>query len=451
MPDTLSAVLSLPYIQPSQAQKHVTHNTALRVLDSITQLAVIARDLDSPPPAAEVGARYIVGGGAAGDWAGQAGAVATREDSGWSFVAPLPGWLAFVTGEGVVVVYDAVLGWDTLTGGADLEAETLGLNTSADATNRLAVAAGATLLSHDGAGHQLKINKATGTDTASLLFQSGFAGHAEMGLAGSTDFSVKVSADGSTWAEALRVDAATAVPHLPQGLLVNGTISGTAVQSGVHDTTAGRLMGTGAFGLGQSGPTPTVTLATAMTSGFFNFAGTDPDSPGGTGGVVIVARYSSQWINQLVFAANQTFMWLRWTKDSGATWSGWSPVFTTANVVGTVSEDAGTPTGAVIERGSTATGDYLRFADGTQICTRTETLAVVTTPLGALHRDAALADWSFPAAFAAPPVVALSCTSPALWVDAGAVTTTAAGRVIWAAQASTGSHIVHAQATGRWF
>ncbi|KEJ94114.1 Protein of unknown function [Pseudosulfitobacter pseudonitzschiae] len=312
MPDTVSAVLSLPYIQPNQAQKHVTHNTALRVLDGITQLAVIPRDLDSPP-VAEVGARYIVGAGASGDWVGQAGAVAIREEGGWSFVAPLPGWLAFFTGEGVAVVYDAMLGWDTLTGGPDLEAETLGLNTSADASNRLAVAAGATLLTHDGTGHQLKINKATDTDTASLVFQSGFTGHAEMGLAGSADFSVKVSADGSTWAEALRVDAATAVPHIPQGLLVNGTISGTAVQSGVHDTTAGRLMGTGAFGLGQSGPTSTVTLATAMASGFFNFPGTDPDSPGGTGGVVIVARYSSQWINQLVFAANQTFMWLRWT------------------------------------------------------------------------------------------------------------------------------------------
>ena len=228
MPDTVSAVLSLPFIQPNQAQKHVTHNTALRVLDGIIQLAVIARDLDSPP-VAEVGARYIVGAGASGDWAGQAGAVAIREEGGWSFVAPLPGWLAFVTSEGVAVVYDAMLGWDTLTGGPDLEAETLGLNTSADATNRLAVAAGATLLTHDGTGHQLKINKATDTDTASLLFQSGFTGHAEMGLAGSADFSVKVSADGSTWAEALRVDAATAVPHMPQGLLVNGTISGDGV------------------------------------------------------------------------------------------------------------------------------------------------------------------------------------------------------------------------------
>ena len=30
---SVSAVLSMPYIEPSQAQKHVTHNEALRVLD----------------------------------------------------------------------------------------------------------------------------------------------------------------------------------------------------------------------------------------------------------------------------------------------------------------------------------------------------------------------------------------------------------------------------------
>lgn len=39
-----------------------------------------------------------------------------------------------------------------------------------------------------------------------------------------------------------------------------------------------------------------------------------------------------------------------------------------ANILGTVSQSAGVPTGAVIERGSNANGDYVRFADGTQIC-----------------------------------------------------------------------------------
>jgi len=37
--------------------------------------------------------------------------------------------------------------------------------------------------------------------------------------------------------------------------------------------------------------------------------------------------------------------------------------------VGTVSESSGTPTGDVVERGSNANGEYVKFADGTLICT----------------------------------------------------------------------------------
>ena len=40
-----SANLQLPYIMPSQAQKHVTHNEAIRSLDAIVQLSVVDRDL----------------------------------------------------------------------------------------------------------------------------------------------------------------------------------------------------------------------------------------------------------------------------------------------------------------------------------------------------------------------------------------------------------------------
>lgn len=39
-------------------------------------------------------------------------------------------------------------------------------------------------------------------------------------------------------------------------------------------------------------------------------------------------------------------------------------------LVGTVSQSGGVPTGAIIERGSNANGDYVRFADGTQVCTK---------------------------------------------------------------------------------
>jgi len=46
---TLTPKLSLPYIMPAQAQKHVTHNEALAKLDVIVQLSVLSMNLKSPP------------------------------------------------------------------------------------------------------------------------------------------------------------------------------------------------------------------------------------------------------------------------------------------------------------------------------------------------------------------------------------------------------------------
>jgi len=48
MPDTLPN-LGLPLLVPSQAQKTVTHNEALLILDSLVQLAVLDRDRTEPP------------------------------------------------------------------------------------------------------------------------------------------------------------------------------------------------------------------------------------------------------------------------------------------------------------------------------------------------------------------------------------------------------------------
>lgn len=70
------------------------------------------------------------------------------------------------------------------------------------------------------------------------------------------------------------------------------------------------------------------------------------------------------------------------------------------DILGTVSESGGTPTGSVIERGSNSDGSYVRFADGTQICT--QQLAIdelaVTTASGALYYTS-IGPYPFPAAF----------------------------------------------------
>ena len=72
--------------------------------------------------------------------------------------------------------------------------------------------------------------------------------------------------------------------------------------------------------------------------------------------------------------------------------SNWSGLFSRANTLGTVSQSAGVPTGAIIERGSNSNGEFVRFADGTQICTHQLALPKFT-------RNRFGADWDFPASF----------------------------------------------------
>jgi hypothetical protein len=219
MPDD-TTILSLPLILPAQAQKHVTHNEALVALDLIVQLAVINRTLAAPPALPSLGDRHIVAAGATGPWAGQAGRIALFSETGWQFTQALPGWRAHVLAEGQTAVFDG-LAWKTQAEGP-LTVTQLGIAATADAVNRLAVASPATLLNHAGSGHQLKLNKAGSADTASLLFQTGFSGRAEMGTAGTDDFAVKVSADGATWFTALEADAGTGEVTLPQPLRLGG-------------------------------------------------------------------------------------------------------------------------------------------------------------------------------------------------------------------------------------
>lgn len=77
-----------------------------------------------------------------------------------------------------------------------------------------------------------------------------------------------------------------------------------------------------------------------------------------------------------------------------------------AGLVGTVSQSGGVPTGAVVERGSNANGEFVRFADGTQICTNNNFAAgAANIAVGAVFRSANQV-WTYPM-----PFVNIPCTS----------------------------------------
>ncbi len=210
--------LDLPYIAPAQAQKHVTHNEAIRAMDALVQLSIISIG-DIPPESPENGMRFIVGSTPSGDFKNRAGQIAAYQDGAWAFYTPQTGWQAFDQNQSLMLVFEEGQ-WQALSGGAASSSEMaprFGINGTADDVNKLLLQSEASLFNHDGAGHQFKINKAAETDTASLLYQSAFNGHAEMGLTGNNDFSVNVSPDGDSFINALRIDKATADVRFEHG------------------------------------------------------------------------------------------------------------------------------------------------------------------------------------------------------------------------------------------
>jgi hypothetical protein len=86
-----TARFALPFILPGQAQKEVFHNEALALVDAALHACVEGDPTDVIPSGPVPGESWIVGAGAAAEWAGHADNLATWTDSGWRFVAPVRG------------------------------------------------------------------------------------------------------------------------------------------------------------------------------------------------------------------------------------------------------------------------------------------------------------------------------------------------------------------------
>ena len=208
--------LTLPYLDAAQAQKHVTMNEALRALDVLVQTSIKDRDLSDPPASPAEGDTYLIAASATGSWAGHDNELAAFLDGAWIFHAPVPGLRIWVEDENRLYAWDGTQLVTVTPEPVQLQnMELLGINTTADTTNRLTVASDAVLFSHDGSDIQAKLNKSASGDTASILFQTNWSGRAEIGLVGDDDFRFKVSPDGSTFSTALTLEKTTGTPRVP--------------------------------------------------------------------------------------------------------------------------------------------------------------------------------------------------------------------------------------------
>jgi hypothetical protein len=123
-----------------------------------------------------------------------------------------------------------------------------------------------------------------------------------------------------------------------------------------------------------------------------------------------------------------------------------TPATLTAKILGTVSQVGGVPTGAIIERGSNANGQYVKFADGTMICTKSQQ---VTIDIGGWSATGSIFTERNPVAYAFPAVF---YTAPNVSVIARYISTSSGGSRAWVSLVSTTATnvvpILHASVAG---
>lgn len=238
---------------------------------------------------------------------------------------------------------------------------------------------------------------------------------------------------------------------------VGNEASGDVVQSSQLDTTAGRLLRQGAFGLGAiSATTPVLSDLNAFDTPAGLYAiqtSTSGDRPTGASNFAFcfVLRQATTGIGQIYINSNGLLIAFRAATSS--VWSDWSFLVGQHNLLGTVSQSSGVPTGAVIERGSNANGEYVRWADGTQICTHSLLFdSPVNTPDGSIFKTNTATVWTYPASFSQGAAVAgHNETVGSCWITPFGTGANTTSMFAHRAVANATPPTFALQAIGRWY
>ena len=250
----ISPHLLLPYILAAQAQKHVTHNEALRLLDAVVQLSVLDRDLTAPPALPADGDRYIVAPAATGLWAGWDLNVTTWVDGVWMRLIPRSGWLAWIADEATVAVWTGTI-WKVVGVPQDVSDAVFSLVNDVDPTKRA-------LFSLSGISTATTRTFTLPNTSSELAILAG-----TQTFTGNKTFSGTLTASGAT--ATIGTSIATATYGLGTGATTTGitkTVNlGTGGASGSNT-----VVNIGSATAGAGGTTvvntPTVTFANAVTA-----------------------------------------------------------------------------------------------------------------------------------------------------------------------------------------
>lgn len=235
-----------------------------------------------------------------------------------------------------------------------------------------------------------------------------------------------------------------------------GTAAFATLATGVFDGTAGRVLRVGDHGLGAVVAT---VLSTDLDS--LNTTGLYYTHSSAAQGSLPVKK--NGYLESRVFQPNQYALQVFTTYDGDSwerllqagVWGSWFRKWNAHNVVGNVSQAGGLPTGSIIERGSNGWGEFIRFADGTQICTFDRPGVVKTTNAWAANLYISTrASLNFPMPFVdlprVSPALRFGGTGSAPWPLLQDVSETDCNMYA-VAPSNTGTAYLGYNAIGRWF
>ncbi len=245
--------LQLPLIG-DHSQKRIVMNAGLMRLESLVQAQAISRTISVQPASPADGDSYILPPAPTGAaWASlMAGSFVRAEGGAWEVVAFPEGAIAYIKAEGVFLLR-TTSGWTAFEDAIKIlnNLNCLGVGTTADAYNVLAVKGAAALLSgktvaEGGTGDvSLSVNKEADGNSAQILLQRGYSSRTIIGLLGNNDLTVKVSSDGVGWCNALTINRFSGrvrfgkgifrTPHVPARNYLTGAswlISTSAADNG---------------------------------------------------------------------------------------------------------------------------------------------------------------------------------------------------------------------------
>jgi len=251
--------LGLPYLLAAQAQKHVTHNEALRLLDAMVQLSVLDRTRTAPLASPADGNRHLVASGATGLWAGWDLNIAFWVDGAWIRLVPRTGWMVWVAAEGLFLVWTGAA-WEVVGEPRDVSDAVFSLVNDADPTKKATFS-----LAGISAGTTRSFTLPnTSSELAILAGTQTFTGN--------KTFSGTLTASGTVTVSAASASIGTATTTATYGMGTGATTTGVTKTvnigtGGASGSTTVVNIGSATAGAGGTTVvnTPTVTFANTVT------------------------------------------------------------------------------------------------------------------------------------------------------------------------------------------